>query len=177
MAGHDDEKKKWEITQCSLVAEEINKARKTDYQAQPSAIEPADATLVSASKKYPPLPVQVVSIPLDFRHREDKHSVAMIQKTLSNVLSKRGLRHCMAGLILSGEAEMHGIGHSLLEQLIEIIWDEAAKGDRTLKYEDILELSPELADLIHVISISHHEELPGIEIDIPSGSALPPDGR
>lgn len=178
MAKIDEEKKEWELAQCRLVAAEVNKARKTDYKPQPSTKEPADAVLVSALDKHPPLPVQVVSIPLDFRHRDDKHSVAKIQKTLDALLSKHGLKHCMVGLILSGEAEMRGIKHSLVEELAEIILVEAAKGDAvTLRYEDILDLSPELAELIHDILISHHDEIPGLEIDIPAGSALPPDGR
>jgi hypothetical protein len=177
MANHDEEKKKRELGQCQLVASEMNRLRGTDYVAHPADAEPADVILKSKSEAHPPLSVQVVSIPLDFRHRDDKHSVEKIREVLANSLPARGLRHCSVGLILSGEAEMHGIKHGMLETLIEIILREAVTGDRTLTYEDILERSPELSELVHDIIISHHEEMPCVEIDIPAGSALPPDGR
>src|SRR5260370_27075798 len=97
-----------------------------DYDAYPSNAEPADAVLKSKSGAYPSLPVQVVSIPLDFRHRDDKHSVNKIIEVLTKSLPTRGLRHCSVALILSGEAEMHGIEHDALEILTEIVLREAA---------------------------------------------------
>ena len=127
----------------------------TDYEACPSSSEPADVVLISRSGEYPVLPVQVVSIPLDFRHRDDKHSVEKIKAALAHSLPARGHRHCLVGLILSGEAEMHGIKHSALEALTEIILREAAAGNRTLRYEDILEQSPDVSELVHDIVISH----------------------
>jgi hypothetical protein len=177
MANHEDEKKHRELEQCQLVALEINKVKGTDYDAHPPDAEPADVTLKSKSGAHPPVPVQVVSIPLDSRHRDDKHSVEKIREALRNSLEERGFKHCCVGLILSGEAEMRGIKHTELEGLIEIILKEAANGNRTLRYEDILELSPKLSELVHDIIISHHEELHSPDVDIPAGSALPPDGR
>jgi hypothetical protein len=177
MPNHEEEKKEWELEQCQLVAAEMNKQRGTDYVAHPSKAEPADVVLESNSGAYPSLQVQVVSIPLDFRHRDDKHSVETIREALTRALPARGLRHCLVGLVLSGEAEMHGIKHDLVEALTELILTEASAGNRTLNYEDIFERSAELSDYVHQIYISHHEIIPDVEIDIPAGSALPPDGR
>jgi hypothetical protein len=177
MANHEVVKKNWEREQCQLVAAEIDKSKGTDYDVHPPDAEPADVALKSKSGAYPPLPVQVVSIPLDFRHRDDKHSVEKIREALKRSLEEHWFNHCFVGLILSGEAEMHGIKHTELELLTEIVLKEAANGNRTLKYEDIFERSPELSELVHDIIISHHEELQNADVDIPSGSALPPDGR
>jgi hypothetical protein len=171
MANHEEEKKNWELKQCQLLAAEMNKLHGTDYEARPSDAEPADVILESASEVHPPLPVQVVSIPLDFRHRDDKHSVEKVREALTRSLAARGLEHFVVGLILSGEAEMHGINHEALEALTEIILKEAATGNRTLRYADILEQSPELSELVHDIIISHHDVVPNVEIDIPAGSA------
>ena len=66
MANHEAEKKNFERWQCQLVAAEINKSKGTDYDVHPPDAEPADVTLKSKSGAYSPLPVQVVSIPLDF---------------------------------------------------------------------------------------------------------------
>jgi hypothetical protein len=171
------EKKNWEVTQCQIVADEINRLRGTDYEAHASETEPADVILESTSGKHSLIPAQVVSIPVDFRHRDDKHSVEKIRKTLAELLSARGLQHCLVGLILSGKAEMEGIKQLLMEQLAEIIFKEAAYENRTLGYYDIYERSAELAEFVHDILISHHEIIPNVELDIPAGSALPPDGR
>jgi hypothetical protein len=177
MANHDEEKKNWEREQCQFVTAEINKSKGTDYDVHPPDAEPADVTLKSKSGAHPPLSVQVVSIPWDFRHRDDKHSVEKMRGALRRSLEEHGFNHCCVGLILSGEAEMHGIKHAELELLTEIVLKEAANGNRTLKYEDILERSPELSELVHDIIISHHEEIQKPDVDIPVGGALPPDGR
>lgn len=177
MANHEEEKKMWEVRQCQLVAAEMTRLHGTDYEVRPSNSEPADVVLMSKSGVHPALPVQVVSIPLDFRHRDDKHSVEKIKEALAQSLPARGLKHCSVGLILSGEAEMHGIKHSALEALTDIVLREAATGNRTLRYEDILEQSPDVSELVHDIIISHHEVIENVEIDIPAGGALPPDGR
>lgn len=177
MATREEEKKNWELEQCRLVADEMNKQGGTDYEAHPSNAEPADVILESKSGGRPPLPVQVVSIPLDFRHRDDKHSVEKIKETLSQTLQAAGLTHCVVGVILSGEAEMHGIKQSLLDVLAKIILQEASGGNRTLRYDEIFERSPELSEFVHDILISHHEIIPTVEIDMPAGSALPLDGQ
>lgn len=177
MADYEDEKKKWELNQCQIVSAEMNKLRGTDYEASSSDAEPADVILKSKSCLYRTLPVQVVSIPLDFRHRDDKHSVGKIKETLTHSLEAHGFIHCSVGLILSGEAEMHGIKHTELEFLTEIILKEVATGNRRIQYEDILERSPDLAELVHDIIISHHEEIQKPDVDIPAAGALPPDGR
>jgi hypothetical protein len=177
MANHEEEKKKWELRQCGRVSTEMNKQRGTDYDAFPSNAEPADVILKSKSGAHPSLPVQVVSIPVDVRHRDDKHGVEKIRESLKRSLEENGFNHCMVGLILSGEAEMHGIKHEDLEILTEIVLKEAATGNRTLRYDEILERSPELSELVHDIIISHHEELQSADVDIPAGGALPPDGR
>jgi len=153
MTNHEKEKKKWEQEQGQLVAAEINKSKGTDYDAHPPDAEPADVTLKSKSWAHPPLPVQVVSIPLDFRHRDDKHSVEKVREALKRSLEEHSFNHCCVGLILSGEAEMHGIKHIELQLLTEIVLKEAANGNRTLKYEDIFERSPELSELVHDIIV------------------------
>jgi len=177
MPNDQAEKKQWELQQCRLVAQEMHKPLGTDYEAEPGNAEPADVTLTSTSGAFPSLQVQVVSIPLDFRHRDDKHSVEKIRETLAKVLPARGLKHCSVGLILSGEAELHGMSHTALEALTDIILKETTGGNRTLRHEDILERSPEIAELVHDILICHEEIIPNVEIDIPAGGALPPDGR
>jgi|HubBroStandDraft_6_1064221.scaffolds.fasta_scaffold847377_1 hypothetical protein len=72
MASYEEEKRNWELEQGRLVAE-MNKDEGSDYEAHPSDQERADAVLRSKSNARPELSVQVVSIPLDFRHRDDKH--------------------------------------------------------------------------------------------------------
>ncbi len=177
MPSNEDEKKKWELSQCQLVSEEMNKLRGTDYEACPSKAEPADAILKSKSGAYAALPVQVVSIPVDFRHRDDKHSVERIRESLKRSLREHRFHHCVVGLILSGKGEMRGIKHKDLEILTEIVLKEAANGKRTIEYGEIYERSPELSELVHTIIVSHYEELQSPDVDIPAGGALPPDGR
>ena len=177
MPNDQAEKKRWELEQCQLVAKEMHNLLGTDYEAEPGDAEPADVTLRSKSGAFPSLQVQVVSIPLDFRHRDDKHSVQKIREVLAKDVPARGLTHCSVGLVLSGEAAMRGIKHDELETLINIILSEARPGNLTLRYEDILERSEELAKSVHNIVIWIDESIPNIEIDIPEGGALPPDGR
>jgi hypothetical protein len=178
MANREEGKKNWELAQCQLVAAEMNKLRGTDYEAHPGNAEPADVFLRSKSGAHPTLPVQVVSIPLDFRQRDDKHSVEKIKATLAELLLSRGVRHCLVGIILSGEAELHGMKHSVLKVLNEMILKAVATGrNQTLRYDEIYEKSSEVAANVHDILISHHEIISGVEIDIPAGSTIPPDGR
>jgi hypothetical protein len=66
--AYKEEKKNWEVEQSHFVAAEMNKLHGTDYGAHPSDAEPADVVLNSKSGTHLSLPVQVVSIPLDFRH-------------------------------------------------------------------------------------------------------------
>jgi hypothetical protein len=49
--------------------------------------------------------------------------------------------------------------------------------NQTLRYDEIYEKSSEVAANVHDILISHHEIISGVEIDIPAGSTIPPDGR
>jgi hypothetical protein len=86
MANHEEEKKKWELRQCGRVSTEMNKQRGTDYDAFPSNAEPADVILKSKSGAHPSLPVRVVSIPVDVRHRDEKNGVA----TDANYLKQQG---------------------------------------------------------------------------------------
>jgi len=177
MGDREDEKKKWELAQCKLVVLEINRKRGTDYEAEPSKEEPADVALVSRSKKYPALAVQVVSIPLDFRHRDDKHSVEKIKGTLRGLLKERKIKGVLVGVIQSGTAEMHGIKPALLEVLAEIISKDARESNLEMGYAEIYERSNELAELVHHIFVSHHDVIAESEVDIPAGSAVPADGQ
>jgi hypothetical protein len=58
--------------------------------------------------------VPVVSILSEFRHRDDKHTVEKINAALFEKLVAAGIRHCVVGIILSGEAEMHGIKPAIM---------------------------------------------------------------
>jgi hypothetical protein len=178
MASYEEEKKGWELEQGRLVATEMNKVEGSDYEAHPSDQEPADLILRSKSKARPELPVQVVSIPVDFRHRDDKHTVEKVRAALFEKLVAAGVKHCVVGMILSGDAEMHGIKQATMDGLGELVLQLASTGrNQTLGYGDIYERSPEIAEQVHTVLISHHECVPGVEIDMPAGSALPPDGR
>ncbi len=170
-------KKNWELEQCRRVAEAINDAEGTDYEAQPSDAEPADTVLASKSKKFSQRPAQVVSIPLDFRSRDDKGTVEKLKGTLAELLRGKGMEHLLIGVIPSGDAEMYGVKQSLVEQLAEIVAKEACDRDLVLGYDEIYERSPELAEAIHNLFVSHHDVIPEIEIDIPAGSAVPGDGQ
>src|ERR1700691_1769329 len=128
MANGDQGKKKWELEQCQSMTAKMNNLYETDYEVRPGDAEPADVLLVSKSGIYPKLPVQVVSIPLDFRHRDDKHSVEKIRRTLAELITAEGVRHYLVGIILSGEAEKRGIKHSLIEELSKIILKAISTG-------------------------------------------------
>ena len=87
------------------------------------------------------------------------------------------MAHLLVGVIPSGDAEMHGVKQSVVEQLADIIAKEANDRDLVLVYGEIYERSPDLAELIHTILVSHHDVIPEIEIDIPAGSAIPGNGQ
>jgi hypothetical protein len=177
MSNREEAKKVWELEKCRRVAEAINEADGADYEAQPSNAEPADVVLVSKSKKFVQRPAQVVSIPLDFRHRDDKGTVEKLKRGLAELLRNKGMEHLLVGVIPSGDAEMHGVKEPIVEQLAEIVAKEGRDRDLVLGYGEIYERSPELAESIHNIFVSHHDAIPEIEIDIPAGSAVPGDGQ
>lgn len=177
MCNREAAKKAWELEQCQRVAQTLNETDSTDYEAQSSNTEPADAVLTSKTGKFPPRAAQVVSIPLDFRSRDDKHTVEKLRNSLAELLRGKGLKHLLVGVIPSGGAEMHGVKQPIVEQIAEIIAKEAGDRDLTLGYAEIYERSPELAELIHNILVSHHDVIPDVEIDIPAGSAVPSDGQ
>jgi len=178
MPSYEQKKKEWELEQGHLVATEMNKLDESDYEVHPSDREPADLILHSKSEGRPDLPVQVVSIPVDFRHRDDKDTVEKIREYLIEKLVAAGVKHCIVGVILSGEAEMHGINSATMGALAELLLEATSTGkNQTLDYGEIYQRSPEIAEQVHTVLISHHECVPSVEIDMPAGSALPPDGR
>ncbi|QHS52890.1 hypothetical protein [Edaphobacter sp. 12200R-103] len=73
------QKKLWEVHQGKLVAKSLNEAEGSDYEAHPSEREPADVVLKSSSDKFPDREAQIVSIPLDFRYRDDKNTVQKLK--------------------------------------------------------------------------------------------------
>ena len=88
------------------------------------------------------------------------------------------MRHMLVGLILSGEAEMHGMKRGAVEQLAHIIVSEGADKNVTLRYDSIYERSPELAKLVHDIFVSRHPDvIEEVSVDIPAGGAFPVDGQ
>src|ERR1700730_8717716 len=84
----------------------------------------------------------VVTIPLDFRHRDDNQNVQRAQTRLTEMLGQQGVNQVYVGLTLSGEAEMHGMPLPRIEQLARLIAGEVRERDVTLRYNDIYERSP-----------------------------------
>jgi sirohydrochlorin ferrochelatase len=64
-----------EIEEGRLVAQYLNERQGTDYEAQAGDHEPADVVLVSRGGQHRRREAQVVTIPLDFRHRDDNQDV------------------------------------------------------------------------------------------------------
>lgn len=141
MANREVEKKAWEIEQARLVARAINNNERSDFEPQLSQREPADVVLVSRSGRHKSRDAQVVSIPLDFRFRDDKQTVRRVQDRLIELLTGRGIRHTLVGLVLSGEAEMHGVKPALVEELADLVVREGREKNVTLRYDDIYERS------------------------------------
>ncbi len=178
MHNRDAEKKRREIAYCLEVCHTINRLRGTDYEPRPSLDEPADVVLISESGEHAPIPTQVVTIPLDFRHRDDNQNIEKFKETLRDTLFAGGLRNCLVGPILSGEAQMKGVPRPLVKQLAEIVLHEASRNRKAiLTYDDILARAPELAEYIHEVHVFDDPVVDGLDIDIPSGSAFPGDGQ
>jgi hypothetical protein len=177
IGDREAQKRAWEVEQGRLVAEYLNGAQGTDYEARAADAEPADVILVSPSGRFPPRNAQVVSIPLDFRSRDDKQTVNRIRTRLAELMRARGVQEIYVGLSLSGEAEMHGMTRPQIEQLADFIVRMRGEQDVTLGYDEIYEHSPELADLVHRILIARPGLFRGMQVDIPAGSAVPLDGR
>jgi hypothetical protein len=172
----DIEKKKRELIPCRLLAEEINREQGTDYKACESDEGLADALLRSVSGKYLEIAVQVVSVPLDWRHRDDNQGVAKMNKVLTDALARRGAKHCSIDLALSRTAtrRMPGI---VVERLADLICGEAEKGSRQLGPSQIAAYSPELTQYVDCISIFYSSAIQAVTVSAPSGDMLPPDGR
>jgi hypothetical protein len=175
--NREAEKRAFEVEQGRLVAEHLNRTQGTDYVARAASTEPADVTLASTSGRVPVRDAQVVSIPLDFRNRDDKQTVSGIRTRLSLLMRARGIQEIYVGLILSGEAEMHGMTQPRIEQLTDLIVQNRRTVDVTLKYDEIYDAVPELAELVHIIVIGRPGLVCGVEVDIPAGGPVPPDGR
>lgn len=172
------EKKAWEIAQGQLVAAEINSAEKSDYVVQEGDREPADVVLISPSRRYQARSAQVVSIPLDFRHRDDKQTVNQVQTRVARSLNSAGMHDVLVGIILSGQAEMHGVTPELLDSLTNLIIERGRRENVSLRYQDIYDYSEALAERVHDVFVSHHPELIfNAQVDIPAGSSVPRDGR
>jgi hypothetical protein len=168
----------WELSQGALVAGQLNARDGSDYIATPSTHEPADVVLVSESGRFANRDAQVVSIPLDYQARDDKHTVRNIERTLIELLRHQGMCDALVFIILSGPAELHGMTHGLLEALAELIVRRGHHANAEIPYETIYEHSPELADYVHTVNISHHPEIyHDVQVEIPAGSAVPIDGR
>ncbi|QHS52889.1 hypothetical protein [Edaphobacter sp. 12200R-103] len=94
------------------------------------------------------------------------------------MLLELGARHLLVGVIPSDKAVMRGVPTPIVRALAEIIAREQLKGDLVLRYEELEKQNPDVADLIHIVNISHHPEIiPDIEIEIPTGGAVPTDGQ
>jgi|SRR5271156_3866705 len=173
-----EDKKQWELRQGFLVAKILNETEGSDYEAEPAKQEPADVILKSSSGEYPDREAQIVSIPLDFRSRDDKGTIEKLRTSLRDFLMVRGLRHLLVGIIPSNRTEMGGMPKHLVEKLAEIIERAGSKVDVHLKYEDLEQYDHEVSDMVHFVNVSHHPEIiEDIEIDIPAGGAVPIDGQ
>jgi hypothetical protein len=64
-----------------------------------------------------------------------------------------------------------------IEQLADLILQKRGEQDVTLRYDEIYESVPELAELVHTVLIARPGLFGGIQIDIPAGGPVPPDGR
>src|SRR5260370_19067145 len=84
-----EDKKQWEIRQGFLVAKTLNETEGSDYEAGPAKQEPADVILKSSSGKYPDREAQIVSIPLDFRSRDDKGTIEKLRTSLRTCLKTK----------------------------------------------------------------------------------------
>lgn len=100
-----------------------------------------------------------------------------VQQRLIQLFRERGINEIYVELSLSGEVETHGMTRPQVEQLADVIVQKWGERDVTLRYDDIYEQSPELADLVHTIVIARPGLFCGMQIDIPAGGAIPPDGR
>jgi len=177
MGDREAQKTAWEVEQGTLVAGYLNGTQGTDYEARAADAEPSDVVLISPTVRFPARNAQVVSIPLDFRHRDDKQTVIRVQERLAQFLKERGIDEIYVGLSLGGEGEMHGMARPQVEQLADLIVQKRGDQDVTLQYHDTYEHFPELAELVHTIFISRPDVFCGMQIDIPAGGAIPPDGR
>jgi hypothetical protein len=79
-----------EVEEGRLVAQYLNERHGTDYEARAGDREPADVVLVSPTGRHPAREAQVVTIPLDFRHRDDNQNVQRAQARLSEMLGQQG---------------------------------------------------------------------------------------
>lgn len=177
MGDRENQRAAREIGEGRLVAQYLNGRHGTDYEARAGEREPADVVLVSPSGQYPPREAQVVTIPLDFRNRDDNQNVARVQARLTEILGQLGVNQVNVGLTLSREAETRGIPAPRIEQLAGVIAGEVGNHPVVLRYNDLFERSPELGDFFHSVVISERGLVPNTRVEIPAGGALPPDGR
>src|ERR1700739_3546881 len=177
MGDRENQRAAREIGEGRLVAQYLNERQGTDYEARAGDREPADVVLVSPTRRHPTREAQVVTIPLDFRHRDDNQNVQRAQARLTEMLGQRGVNQVYVGLTLSGEAEMHGMSLPQIEHLARVIAGEVGERDVVLRYNDIYERSPELAELVHNIVISQPGLVLNTQVEIPAGAAIPLDGR
>jgi hypothetical protein len=176
-SGRGLEKKNWEVAQCHAVAQEINRVRQTDYEARSSGRAFPDVYLISTSGKHPKLEVEVVSIPVDPKERDQKDSDEKIRRGLARLLSARNLKHYQLYPHLTDRARAHGMSGTLLERLAEVVAEGVAQGNARVRFDEIYRHSPELAKYVDDIVISHYKSIPGVEIDVAEGQWLPSDGR
>ena len=101
MGDRENQRAAREIGEGRLVARYLNGTHGTDYEARAGEREPADVVLVSPSGQHPPREAQVVTIPLDFRSRDDNQNVARVQARLTEILGQLGVNQVNVGLTLS----------------------------------------------------------------------------
>jgi hypothetical protein len=90
MGDREAQKKAWELEQGALVARHLNASQGADYEARVADAEPADVALISPTGRYAAKTAQVVSIPLDFRSRDDKQTVSRMQEKTGSTSEGKG---------------------------------------------------------------------------------------
>lgn len=170
-------KKERELLPCRRLALEINRVQGTDYDACASDDGFADALLRSASRKHPDISIQVVSVPLDWRYRNDKSSLTRTTQALADALLRRGLKNCSIDLVPTTKAETRKMPAPLVQKLADLLFDERAKGSRRLDYGQIYAYAPDLAEYFDYATIFCHRAIPKVTVEIASGHVLPPDGQ
>lgn len=178
----ETEKKRREIEECVPVANAMNSKHGTDYVAKPSDTEPADVIFESESGKYPPLKVQVVTVPQgreSFQIRADNGNVARLTRDLTDLLKERDVRNCFVGLLILENAAKGRVPREELIPLADAIKKISEElnppTELSLEMMDLLAINPELTAYLGRVSLQKDESIREPIVMTPGSAALLPD--